>query len=669
MWPTDDGRIKPDLVANGVTLLSSHSNNNSSYSISSGTSMSSPSVAGSLLLLQEHYINVYGTNMTATMLKGLAIHTADEAGVAPGPDYKHGWGLLNAKNAALAITDDEHFSFFDSTLFQGQTHRYDFFANGTDPVKVTIAWNDTSGPVFFALNNPTARLVNNLDIRIRSYHCDTVIYPWTLNPANPSADATIGDNFRDNIEVIGDFTLPTGDYYVEVTHKNNLYSGKQRYSVIIQSSTYSVEPYDTIVYLSAPITLPIPESWVMPEPYFIWLSNSPKVNFILDEDSILVDAFEMGYDTLYLASCSQAWGCDFCDTVFIALDIRSCSENVNEQGSSQVVDIIPACSDDEGWFYFKDPVTNATLLGIKPNGNDFNPSLVRIDASTNGNFQLPPPLSASLMPYMLTINAPGTYNINGGLSVKLFYPSSSKNIVENDYEFSEWFKHPGSKEDVLNDFNAVPFSVQILEVQDTGSVNGVSFVVFDSISSFSTFGFTGWDNPAVLPVTWYSFDAKIQDKAVMLEWTTASEFNNKGFYVEYATNDLIFKNIGFVSGNGTTSIPSMYTFKHEKPGVGILYYRIRQVDFDGTFDYSVIRSVEYSFEVSNFINVYPNPAGDKIRVESNNALGFINIYDTTGRLMLSVNSDEKALDIDLANIHTGALFIQTKNGTKYILKN
>ena len=103
--PTDDGRIKPDLVANGWLLVSTYGQD-PYYAPALGTSMATANVTGSLLLLQEYYQDIYGTGnfMRAATLKALAIHTADEAGTADGPDYRHGWGLLNTRSAAQLIT-------------------------------------------------------------------------------------------------------------------------------------------------------------------------------------------------------------------------------------------------------------------------------------------------------------------------------------------------------------------------------------------------------------------------------------------------------------------------------------------------------------------------------------------------------------------------------------
>ena len=93
--PTDDGRIKPDVVANGYYLRSTSYAGDTSYSTMSGTSMATPSAAGSAHLL-VHLFHTLFTNqvMRASTLKALLIHTADDKGNA-GPDYEYGWGLIN----------------------------------------------------------------------------------------------------------------------------------------------------------------------------------------------------------------------------------------------------------------------------------------------------------------------------------------------------------------------------------------------------------------------------------------------------------------------------------------------------------------------------------------------------------------------------------------------
>ena len=171
--PTDDGRIKPDIVAQGVAVYSTLSTNDSSYGYQNGTSMASPGAAGSLLLLQElsqrFIVNGAPKILRSATVKGLAVHTANEAGLYPGPDYKFGWGLLNIGEAAqvlnTALTNNNsanspHFV-YENNLVNGASQTYSFTTSGTRPVKATLAWTDVKGVSSDLLNDPTSKLVND----------------------------------------------------------------------------------------------------------------------------------------------------------------------------------------------------------------------------------------------------------------------------------------------------------------------------------------------------------------------------------------------------------------------------------------------------------------------------------------------------------------------------
>lgn len=242
--PTDDGRIKPDIVGNGVAVLSSTSETDLTYSSYNGTSMSAPNVAGTLLLLQEHYGNLNnGSVMRAATLKGLAIHTADEAGSAPGPDYIYGWGLLNAARAANHITNAVSSNDNKSNLIQerslnpNQTYQLTAVASGAGPLAFTISWTDPEGTTLSinssVLNNRAPRLVNDLDIKVSSN--GTTFLPWTLDPAKPAEHAKPGDNKLDNVEqILIPNPIPGQTYTLTVSHKGSLKDNiKQDYALLV----------------------------------------------------------------------------------------------------------------------------------------------------------------------------------------------------------------------------------------------------------------------------------------------------------------------------------------------------------------------------------------------------------------------------------------------------
>lgn len=234
--PVDDGRIKPDISGDGVNVYSSTAISDQSYAYFSGTSMASPNVAGSLLLLQQLNRNLTGSFFKSATIKALAIHTALEAGNADGPDYEYGWGLLNMEGAASVLLEDGESSIYEEkTLTNQTTYTKTIHANENEPLKVTVVWTDPEGtPIDFwdlAEDDDTPMLINDLDVRVEDEN-GTVYYPWKLDPAIPSNPATKGDNSVDNVEKI-EIENPQGEYTISVTHKGTLQNLSQDFSIVV----------------------------------------------------------------------------------------------------------------------------------------------------------------------------------------------------------------------------------------------------------------------------------------------------------------------------------------------------------------------------------------------------------------------------------------------------
>ncbi|MDA1087409.1 MAG: S8 family serine peptidase [Verrucomicrobia bacterium] len=235
--PTDDGRIKPDIVANGISLFSTDSDNDTDYTTLSGTSMSTPNAAGSAALLADLYCKAFSNQVIrASTLKALIIHTADDVGNA-GPDYRFGWGLMNTKAAAdLILRQTNAASAFTITEFRFQSvnsnDTYYVASDGSNVLRATLAWNDPAGTPQTGLDNRTSVLVNDLDLRIIAPDGSTN-YPFGLDVENPANVATNGDNSIDNVEQVIVSAPASGLYCVSVSHKGSLSGGRQIYSLII----------------------------------------------------------------------------------------------------------------------------------------------------------------------------------------------------------------------------------------------------------------------------------------------------------------------------------------------------------------------------------------------------------------------------------------------------
>jgi hypothetical protein len=169
-----------------------------------------------------------------------------------------------------------------------------------------------------------------------------------------------------------------------------------------------------------------------------------------------------------------------------------------------------------------------------------------------------------------------------------------------------------------------------------------------------------------IPVELTSFAASVQGKNVNLTWSTASEINNQGFEVQRKTNNA-WETIAFISGNGTTTESKSYSYTDDISSINIstILYRLKQIDFDGTYEYSFIVEVdglvpdEYLLEQN-----YPNPFNPSTSIKyqmPENGFVTIKVYDMLGNEVATlVNEIQEAgnhsVEFDAATVSSGIYF-------------
>lgn len=218
---------------------------------------------------------------------------------------------------------------------------------------------------------------------------------------------------------------------------------------------------------------------------------------------------------------------------------------------------------------------------------------------------------------------------------------------------------------------------ETLEICFTGNLmNGQQFQL-SSADTEITYGNNNFSDcifQAPLSVELSNFDAHLSSQnTVFLDWITASETNNSHFEIERSTDTKTWKKIGKVTGAGTTITQQVYHFEDKKPNSGLNYYRLKQVEFNGEFNYSKIKSVNKKASFSNELKVFPNPASNYITVEleiDDSKTNTAYLLNSQGLIIQNIPlSNNWNREIKISNLTPGVYFLQIQNEvTRYIGK-
>lgn len=161
----------------------------------------------------------------------------------------------------------------------------------------------------------------------------------------------------------------------------------------------------------------------------------------------------------------------------------------------------------------------------------------------------------------------------------------------------------------------------------------------------------------IVPVELLFFEASQKEEGIILYWTTASELNNVGFELEHSENGKNWKMLGFTKGNGTTINEQHYQFIDDAPMLGINYYRLKQLDHDGQFEYSPIISVLYEEELTKLV-IFPNPTSSQFTFQLPAEPVTIQLYDALTRLVHSVNAATATYQMDVSDFPAGVYWVK-----------
>ena len=236
------------------------------------------------------------------------------------------------------------------------------------------------------------------------------------------------------------------------------------------------------------------------------------------------------------------------------------------------------------------------------------------------------------------------------------------------YPVGSWFSV-----DLMVDFGMTPTQADLL-------INGTSVLswdwtqagtVTDQIAGNDFYGATANDemyfdnyyfSDQPIPVELTNFSANTNNGLVVLNWATATETNNQGFEVQRRTAETEYSSIGFVEGHGTTTETHNYSFTDRNAQAGVTYYRLKQVDYDGTFEYSPVVEVNIAAPLAfNLEQNYPNPFNPSTNIvysipENGNVR--LSVYNVVGEeVALLVNETKAAgnytIEFNASNLPSG----------------
>ncbi len=350
------------------------------------------------------------------------------------------------------------------------------------------------------------------------------------------------------------------------------------------------------------------------------------------------------------------------------------------------------CTDNAGWNHFFDANDDIVLsvrgdmsgavgtptATISNNGTSYQQNQGPFLPTSCAFSNLTPGEQRFEMPRSWNLDFVGT--LNPPYEVRYYFPIAEKIAIEAaaaahiaaypacGYTYKSpnpngfvWFKNVGTA------YTAPSYGVGGVELTATsGNVGSINYATMSGVTSFS--GGTGEVTVvprSSLPVELVNFDGEHQKNKNFLHWATSSETNNSHFLLQRTSNaSTAFETIATIQGAGTTTNSQYYDYVDAAPLLGVNYYRLVQVDFDGSIEYSSTIAIEVAAKGGDYV-FYPNPTTDKVTYQFNsiatqditiqvtNALGQVlqtNVYATTK----GINS----IALDLASYPAGAYVVQ-----------
>ncbi|MBE2281275.1 MAG: S8 family serine peptidase, partial [Ignavibacteriaceae bacterium] len=599
--------IKPEVSAPGTNVRSSVASSDNAYANYSGTSMAAPHVAGAIALLKQA-----NPLLTGYELKMALYETARDLGAA-GEDNNYGMGLIDVYAAYLLV------------------------ATGPGSATNVIPANAATG---VALNNNPTISWTNPDSAISN----TVYFSYnqqSVNTLNPSA------------------IVKAGGLFTSYAHPSTLEYSKTYYWRVVEraSSDSSLGPVFSFSTLLAPAPVPpsnINAVWVEANNTVAVTWTTPTVNIY--NQPITVDSSSVWSGNSWLGSVVGTGASKILSNVPNGFHTFSVVSYVD--GYASVRGFGPTIGVGiYGYVYER----TGMWKNIRDNQNTLDTIIVPSS----------PALIAKVLVRLDTI----IHTFTGDLDIYIKAPNGTEVELSTDNGSSgDNYIMTVFDDDAATSITSgtAPFTGSFRPEQPLTVLNGTPasgawiLRVFDDASA-DTGHLKSWTLTIIttspVPVELTSFSAIPSGNDVLLEWTTATELNNAGFEVERkSSNSSVFEKIGFVTGKGTTTETVKYRFDDRNVPAGVHTYRLKQVDFDGTYEYSnEIESESIVPQVFYISQNYPNPFNPMTNIVFGlpvNSIVTVSVYDALGQLVNTLvngtlESGVHTLSFDAGKLNSG----------------
>lgn len=390
----------------------------------------------------------------------------------------------------------------------------------------------------------------------------------------------------------------------------------------------------------------------------------------------------------------------------VEISVLGSSANVVLVDEATVTAATDRCEEPDGWTYYSTASNpDEYVFAIGKNGNTFDAEVTIVHDPLNTDFvsTIPGVRGTWLIPRTWNVDITSG-SITTDVCVRFFVDMTEiESARAAATAFTPWpnsdvtpltfFKHPTNAftptgmlingdfnflPQYLADFGGLNPSAAAIASSNSGVINGVAYYELCGISSFSggSAGFSVNDGGSPLPVELLDFSANTKESHIQLEWSTATEINNDGFEVQRSIDGENFETIAWVDGNGNTTIIQSYQYDDYEAKSGVNYYRLKQVDFDGEFEYTDIVSAKLrSIDGISISNLRPNPANESvfIDIQSNeSSTGKITVYNHMGQKVALINSSlekgENTIKIETAHLPSGAYFVAIESNDVAVTK-